>query len=161
MILKGRNNASRTCDLWTAAENTQRLELYTHLFVILHMLIDVMGNNALQKCWHTCTMTKCSVVTWCSGYYMHTKMLLLKETVCSWNQEAEYTEQTKGHTMEDHAFQGLSESTREWHGQSRSLRENKPFLTPHGFFETSSRGDMADPSRSLGVSVRMNSRTHD
>ena len=33
-----------------AAENTQRLELYTHLFVILHMLIDVMGNNALQKC---------------------------------------------------------------------------------------------------------------
>lgn len=24
-----------------------------HLFVILHMLIDVMRNNALHKCWHT------------------------------------------------------------------------------------------------------------
>lgn len=41
----------------------QTRELYTHLFVILHMLIDVMGNNALQKCWHTCTITKSSVVT--------------------------------------------------------------------------------------------------
>lgn len=29
---------------------TQTHDLYTHLFVILHILFEVMGDNALQKC---------------------------------------------------------------------------------------------------------------
>lgn len=38
------------------------------------MLIDIMGNNVLQKCRHTCVITKCFVVTQLF-YDMHTKML--------------------------------------------------------------------------------------